>query len=242
MFSRQLQLERLAGCTGSENRSADVGHFPHHFLRRSQCTPLTGRNILIGCLDYTEFRHREVQNDRQRKKDSTTIHSPLFELDNSLSIVVYARVPRARFPIEMNETTDLCSTLPLTLVVILEHFILLSKRAMDPMLDEDSLDDDDDDEPTVVKRMTGKVTEKNPNYEKKKRCNCKKGCSKRSCSCFKFGSGCNATCGCGPSCANMFKHLDYFFGENQTCNPHTCFITVAREACEGRQRIEIHRS
>ena len=125
----------------------------------------------------------------------------------------------------MNETTDLCCTLPLILVVILEHFILLSKQAMDPMLDEDSLDDDDDDddEPTVVKRMTGKVTVKNPNYEKKKRCNCKKGCSKRSCSCFKFGSGCNATCGCGPSCANMFKHLDYFFGENQTCNPHTCF-------------------
>ena len=49
-----------------------------------------------------------------------------------------------------------------------------------------------DDEQQNTGPMRGQVTEKNPNYEKKKKCNCSKGCSKRSCSCFKFGSGCQS--------------------------------------------------
>jgi len=71
--------------------------------------------------------------------------------------------------------------------------------------------------------MRGQVTEKNPNYEKKEKCNCSKGCSKRSCSCFKFGRGCNSSCGCNTSCQNMFNHLDYFFGENSKSTANPCF-------------------
>ncbi len=71
--------------------------------------------------------------------------------------------------------------------------------------------------------MSGRITEKNPNEGKKGKCNCSKGCSKRSCSCFKFGSGCNSSCGCGLSCQNMFNHLEYFFGEDNKCAAHPCF-------------------
>ena len=71
-------------------------------------------------------------------------------------------------------------------------------------------EDSDEDE-----QQSGEVTEKNPNYEKKEKCNCRQGCSKRSCSCFKFGSGCNPSCGCASSCENMFNHLEYFFGRDE---------------------------
>jgi hypothetical protein len=72
-------------------------------------------------------------------------------------------------------------------------------------------------------RMAGVITEKNPNDNEKSKCNCSKGCSKRICSCFKFGRGCNSSCGCGSSCQNMFNHLDYFFGENKKYSAHPCF-------------------
>jgi len=84
-------------------------------------------------------------------------------------------------------------------------------------------EDSDEDEQQNTGPMKGKITEKNPNYEKKDKCNCSKGCSKRSCSCFKFGSGCNSSCGCGESCQNMFNHLEYFFGENTKCSANPCF-------------------
>ncbi|CAF1098371.1 unnamed protein product [Rotaria sordida] len=81
----------------------------------------------------------------------------------------------------------------------------------------------DEDEQQNQGPMNGKITEKNPNYEKKDKCNCKKGCSKRSCSCFKFGSGCNSSCRCSSSCQNMFNHLEYFFGENKKYAANPCF-------------------
>ena len=81
----------------------------------------------------------------------------------------------------------------------------------------------DDDEQQNTGPMSGVVTEQNPNYEKKDKCKCTTGCSKRSCSCFKFGSGCNSSCGCGTSCQNMFNHLDYFFGEDSKCSANPCF-------------------
>jgi hypothetical protein len=83
--------------------------------------------------------------------------------------------------------------------------------------------DSSDDEQQNTGPMCGQVTEKNPNYEKKEKCNCSKGCSKRSCSCFKFGSGCNSSCECSSSCENMFNHLDYIFGENSKCTANPCF-------------------
>ena len=86
-----------------------------------------------------------------------------------------------------------------------------------PLMDSElEHDDDDDEEEGNNGPMRGKVTEKNPNYDnRKEKCNCRKGCSKRTCACFKFGSGCNAKCGCGPSCQNIFNHLSYFFGEKK---------------------------
>jgi hypothetical protein len=76
----------------------------------------------------------------------------------------------------------------------------------------------DDDDPSSVD-----ITEDNPNTAKKEKCNCKEGCSTRSCSCFKFGSGCNSSCECSLSCENMFNHLEYFFGENNKYSAHPCF-------------------
>jgi hypothetical protein len=63
----------------------------------------------------------------------------------------------------------------------------------------------------------------NANNEKKDKCGCTTGCSKDTCSCFKFGSGCNSSCGCESSCQNMFNHLEYFFGENNKCAANPCF-------------------
>lgn len=46
-------------------------------------------------------------------------------------------------------------------------------------------------------------------------CSCKKGCSTRKCTCFKYGPSCSSTCKCKFSCQNnraeLFKHL---FGAN----------------------------
>lgn len=59
--------------------------------------------------------------------------------------------------------------------------------------------------------------------EETSECRCRKGCSKRSCPCFKSNSGCHSSCKCKTSCANLFNHLDYIFGENNQCSPHPCF-------------------
>ncbi|CAF0779286.1 unnamed protein product [Adineta steineri] len=86
------------------------------------------------------------------------------------------------------------------------------------MSSEEYSDEDDQQSPTSVD-----ITEENPNKEKKEKCSCTKGCSKRSCSCFQFGSGCNSSCGCSSSCENMFNHLEYFFGEDTKLSAHPCF-------------------
>ncbi len=109
-------------------------------------------------------------------------------------------------------------------------------------------EDSDSDEQENSGPMSGKITEKNPNYEKKEKCGCAKRCSKRSCSCFKFGSGCNSSCGCGSSCQNMFNHLEYFFGENNKCTANPCFsnwlVKNAKNADELKKidRDELHKS
>jgi len=109
-------------------------------------------------------------------------------------------------------------------------------------------EDSDSDEQENSGPMSGKITEKNPNYEKKDKCGCAKGCSKRSCPCFKFGSGCNSSCGCGSSCQNMFNHLEYFFGDNNKCTANPCFsnwlVKNAKNADELKKidRDELHKS
>jgi hypothetical protein len=105
----------------------------------------------------------------------------------------------------------------------------------------------DEDEQENMGPMTGEITEKNPNEEKKDKCSCTKGCSKRSCSCFKFGSGCNSSCGCSSSCQNMFNDLEYFFGENEKCSAHPCFskwlVKKVKNADELKMidRYQLHR-
>ncbi|CAF0929381.1 unnamed protein product [Adineta steineri] len=72
---------------------------------------------------------------------------------------------------------------------------------------------------------TIRKTKKNSSVakNKKKKCNCRSGCSKRSCYCYKSNSGCDSTCGCGPSCQNLFNHLEFFFGEDSKCIANSCF-------------------
>lgn len=86
-----------------------------------------------------------------------------------------------------------------------------------------TIEESDSDSDCVEGAMRGKITEKDPNFEKKKKCKCGGSCSSRSCSCYKYGSGCNSTCSCTASCENMFKHLDYFFGEGEKFDANPCF-------------------
>ncbi|CAF4096342.1 unnamed protein product [Rotaria sordida] len=68
-------------------------------------------------------------------------------------------------------------------------------------------EDSEEDAHQNIGLMSGKTTEKNPNYEKK----------------GQMSIECNSSCGCGSSCRNMFNHLEYFFGENQKCSVNPCF-------------------
>ncbi|CAF4429391.1 unnamed protein product [Rotaria socialis] len=85
------------------------------------------------------------------------------------------------------------------------------------------LHDSDGNEEHTTGSVNEKVAEKKPNDGIKDKCQCTNGCSVRSCSCFESGSGCNSSCGCSPSCQNLFNHLDYFFGENHRLSAHSCF-------------------
>lgn len=67
------------------------------------------------------------------------------------------------------------------------------------------------------------VTEKDPNFEKSDDCSCTGSCRTRSCNCFKYNSGCVSYCKCAATCENIFNHLEYFFGEDETCDATPCF-------------------
>lgn len=80
------------------------------------------------------------------------------------------------------------------------------------------------------------VTELDPSFGKKEKCNCKD-CKTRSCNCFKYGSGCNPSCGCASSCQNMFNNLSYFFGDDfdakERCDANLCFVEWLVKKCRG---------
>lgn len=81
--------------------------------------------------------------------------------------------------------------------------------------------------------LTGAVTEKNPNQgDHEDECKCEEGCETQSCTCFKHGTGCSASCGCTASCQNIFNGLNYFFGDEK-CSANPCFskwLTGKKEA------------
>ncbi|CAF1609721.1 unnamed protein product [Adineta ricciae] len=79
------------------------------------------------------------------------------------------------------------------------------------------------DEYSPPKSKSKKNSSSTKTKKVQKKCNCRSGCSKRSCYCFKSNGGCDSTCGCGSSCQNLFNHLNYFFGDNQNCKPTACF-------------------
>lgn len=97
------------------------------------------------------------------------------------------------------------------------------------MLDTDSDSDENstitgsDSESDSGETMRGKVTEKDPIDDKEEKCECNGPCKTHSCSCYKFGSGCSPSCACSGACANLFNHLDYFFGETVKCDANPCF-------------------
>lgn len=98
----------------------------------------------------------------------------------------------------------------------------MSSNESDHECDSNCECDDSDNEAGAMTTMTGKVTEKNPNFRKEDECKCKEGCETVSCQCIKFGTGCNAECGCSTSCQNMFNALDHFFGDEK-CSANPCF-------------------
>ncbi|CAF1395446.1 unnamed protein product [Rotaria sordida] len=109
-------------------------------------------------------------------------------------------------------------------------------------------EDSDEDQQQNTYRNNDQITQRYSNKGKKDKCNCRRGCSKRSCCCFKFGSGCNTSCGCGTSCQNMFNYLNYFFGEDGAYNGNSCFtkwlIKHAKNADELKMidRKKLHQS
>lgn len=103
--------------------------------------------------------------------------------------------------------------------------------------------DGSDDYDSETGPMTGKVTEKNPNYEKEDECKCVAGCESESCQCYKFGQGCNASCGCTASCKNMFNGLDYFFGdEKYSANPCFAKWLVVKKDKSGTDLKKVNRN
>jgi len=98
--------------------------------------------------------------------------------------------------------------------------------------------DSSDDEEQSSSRKKRKTTH---DYEDKDKCGCRKGCSKRSCPCFKSTNGCNSSCKCKSSCQNLFNHLDYFFGENSQCSASPCFsdwLVKHAKTADGLKKID----
>ena len=84
-------------------------------------------------------------------------------------------------------------------------------------------EDSDEDQQHNTYQNSNQITEGYSNKGKKDKYDCRRGCSKRSCCCFKFASSCDTSCGCYLSCQNMFNYLDYFFGEDGAYNANSCF-------------------
>lgn len=54
-------------------------------------------------------------------------------------------------------------------------------------------------------------------------CTCVGKCKTNRCFCVKEKRGCGSSCKCKSKCENVFSHLDYFFGQDETCNINPCF-------------------
>lgn len=52
-------------------------------------------------------------------------------------------------------------------------------------------------------------------------CNCNEECVANRCTCVKAKRGCDSTCKC--KCKNILKHMEFFFGPNETCEINPCF-------------------
>lgn len=89
---------------------------------------------------------------------------------------------------------------------------------------ESTIKSNKDTTPKPNKAAKNKIEEQDDSSdEDKDTCSCRKGCATGSCSCFKEGGGCSASCGCKGKCRNMFNHLDYFFGSGRNYSAHPCF-------------------
>ncbi|CAF4331322.1 unnamed protein product, partial [Rotaria magnacalcarata] len=84
-------------------------------------------------------------------------------------------------------------------------------------------DTSEDEEPKIKHTEKSEIEKEEDFYYTNKRCLCEEGCSTRSCPCFKHGSGCDSSCGCGEDSENMFNHLEYFFGGDKKYAAHPCF-------------------
>lgn len=89
-----------------------------------------------------------------------------------------------------------------------------------------------------VKRKRKRVTEEISSDEETENCRCRKGCSTRSCSCFKEDGGCNSSCGCKAKCRNIFNHLDYFFSNDKKYSAHPCFAQWLKKTIKTVDALE----
>lgn len=94
------------------------------------------------------------------------------------------------------------------------------------------MSNNDDSDSKQRKKITEaiEVTQTFPNFDEEEPCKCvnRKCETTNSCSCFKFGTACNESCGCAASCQNIFNDLDHFFGDKKySANP--CFSKWLKE-------------
>lgn len=71
------------------------------------------------------------------------------------------------------------------------------------------------------------------------KCSCRRGCSTRTCSCFKDGGGCGPSCRCKGNCRNMFNHLDYFFGAGRNYSAHACFAQWLKKNVKNADALQM---
>ncbi|CAF3861201.1 unnamed protein product, partial [Rotaria sp. Silwood1] len=178
-------------------------------------------------------------HDRNIFVDGTHLHREiLMHMSQLHTFIFYISTE-----IEINDTIDRLSDndIQQTFTNIDYH------RTASAMMWTDDEDSDEDQQQNTY-RNNNQITQGYSNKGKKDKCNCRRGCSKHSCCCFKFGSGCNTSCGCSTSCQNMFNYLDYFFGEDGSYNANSCFtkwlIKHAKNADELKMidRKKLHQS
>lgn len=95
----------------------------------------------------------------------------------------------------------------------------------------------------MLRASTSKDDGQSPKAKRPKtenNCTCTGKCQTNRCDCLKEKRGCGSTCSCKTKCKNVFSHLEYFFGADETCDITPCFeqwlLKIAKNGVESIDR------